>query len=96
MALPPDEIISYERLEQALDRAMKASPPQGLERALSRDSNLLADVFLPMVLARGNGFVASLMEVEQFVVAGSMKPDQQEAFVRWSLDGPVVTETQAP
>jgi len=73
----PDEIITYDRLFQALDRAMKAEPPTGLEKALSRDSNLLADVFLPMVLARAKG-----------VIAGSLEPMQQEALLRWSLDRP--------
>ena len=66
-------MLLFDQLHAALDKCMKAHPPNGVELALHADANKMADLWGPMFLERTPS-----------VPLESVKPSVLEAYRRWS------------
>ncbi len=69
-----DAQISFAEVQAALQRCLKEHPPEGLDRLLCPDANLLATVFGEMNYGR-----------EQARAAAAFTDDPRAAFERWHV-----------
>lgn len=67
-------VLTVDDLQQALARCMKAHPPEGLERALHHDADLIAGPWALMMYER----IPS-------VVIEELTPGVLDAYRRWSI-----------
>ena len=66
-------VITYRELELALDRCMKAFPPEAPEFIMHSDANAMSNLFVVMVLERA-----------QSAPLDQVKPTVLEAYARWA------------
>ena len=67
-------VLKLSDLHTALDRCMRAHPPEGKELSLHPDANALADVWARM-----------LVERVEAVASADLKPRVLEVYGRWSV-----------
>ena len=69
-------VLKLSDLHNALDRCMRAHPPEGIERSLHPDANTLADVWARI-----------LVERIDTVPMDGLKPRVLEVYRQWSVSG---------
>ena len=72
--MPTPTVLMLADLQKALDRCMRAHPPEGIERSLHPEANALADVWARM-----------LVERIDTVPTADLKPRVLEVYGRWSV-----------
>lgn len=68
------EMVALSDIQLAIERCMSASPPVGLECRLSKDANLLAEIFGEMIYRKLN-------EIHIRVLSG----EHLEVYRRWHV-----------
>ena len=70
-----DNSLSFRAIDAALARCMEAHPPEGLERRMHADANVMAGLWAQMLVDRIDA-----------VPLASVKPDVLAAWERWRAD----------
>lgn len=66
-------MLSFSTIQHAIERCITADPPHGLERRLSKDASMLAEILGEMIYRK-----VETISIETFTAA------HQEAYRRWA------------
>lgn len=77
------DVLSISDIQGAIERCIAAEPPHGLERSLSKDASLLAEILGEMIYQK-----AEYIPIEAFTAA------HQEVYRKWAHMAVAGTDAQ--